>query len=68
MNIETVTTSGKQWTAAELRRLPAEERDAILEAAAARAEAEYRNNPELTAFEAFGKEDLHGESSDTQTR
>ena len=39
-----------------------------MEAAAARAEEEYRNNPELTAFEAFGKDDLHGESSNTETR
>ena len=47
---------GRNWTASELRKLPAHERDAILEAAAALAEAEYRNNPDLTAFEAFGKE------------
>ncbi len=59
---------GRNWTASELRKLPAHERDAILEAAAALAEAEYRNNPELTAFEAFGKDDLHGESSSTEPR
>jgi len=53
----------KRWTAAELRKLPAAERDAILEAAAKLAETEYRTNPELTAFEAFGKDDLYGESS-----
>ena len=47
---------GRNWTASELRKLPAHERDAILEAAAALAEADYRNNPDLTAFEAFGKE------------
>jgi hypothetical protein len=58
----------KHWTAAELRRLPPDERDAILEAAAALAEAEYRTNPELTAFAAFGPNDLHGESSNTETR
>lgn len=60
--------SPRRWTARELRKLPAHERDAILEAAAALAESEYRNNPELTAFEAFGKEDLHGESSNTEPR
>ena len=60
--------SGRRWTASELRKLPAHERDAILEAAAALAETEYRNNPELTAFEAFGKDDLHGESSNTEPR
>ena len=60
--------SGRRWTASELRKLPAHERDAILEAAAALAETEYRNNPDLTAFEAFGKDDLHGESSNTEPR
>jgi acyl-CoA reductase-like NAD-dependent aldehyde dehydrogenase len=58
----------KRWTAAELRKLPPAERDAILEATAAIAEQEYRSNPELTAFEAFGKDDLYGESSNTETR
>lgn len=58
----------KHWKASELRKLPPEQRDAILAAAAAQAEADYRNNPELTAFEAFGKDDLYGESSSTQTR
>lgn len=48
-------TTNRRWTAAELRKLPAAQRDAILEAAAALAEQEYRNNPELTAFEVFGE-------------
>jgi hypothetical protein len=43
-------------------------RDRIIRAAAALAEREYRDNPELTAFEAFGDKDLHGSSSDSQTR
>lgn len=64
----TDTSVSKRWTAAELRKLPPDEREAILEAAAARAEEEYRKNPELTAFEAFGKDDLYGESSNTETR
>jgi hypothetical protein len=63
-----VTRKRNRWTAKELRRLPAQQRDAILEAAAAPAEKEYRNNPQLTAFEAFGKNDLYGESSNTETR
>jgi acyl-CoA reductase-like NAD-dependent aldehyde dehydrogenase len=62
------TPSTKRWTAAELRKLPPDQRDAILQAAAALAEEEYRTNPELTAFEAFGKDDLHGESANTETR
>ena len=68
MSTKTTATTGKRWTAAELRKLPAIERDAILEAAATQAETEYRTNSELTAFEAFGKDDLHGDSSDTETR
>ena len=56
-------TVGKPWTAGALRKLPAEERDAILEAAAARAAEDYCTDRQLTAFEAFGKEDLPIESS-----
>jgi hypothetical protein len=68
MNASTIPSTGKRWTAAELRKLPADQRDAILEAAATLAEFEYRNNVELTQFEAFGKDDLHGDSSDTKAR
>ena len=55
-------------SAKEVRKLPPAERDAILAAAAAQADAEYRTNPLLTAFEAFGKDDLRGESANTQSR
>lgn len=68
MASEQKTPIKKRWTASELRKLPAHERDAVLAAAAASAEEEYRTNPELTAFEAFGKEDLHGDSASTETR
>ena len=40
----------------------------MLQAAAALAEEDYRKNPELTAFEAFGKDDLYGDSSNSETR
>jgi hypothetical protein len=60
--------TGKCWTEAELRKQPAAERDAILAGQAAHLEDECRNNPELTAFYAFGDEDLYAESSDTETR
>ena len=60
--------SQRRGTASELRRLPAKERDAILAAAAALAVHEYRTDAELTAFEAFGKEDLHVDSSDAKPR
>jgi hypothetical protein len=68
MSTESAIRLGRRWTAAELRNLPPEQRDAIIEAAAALAEEDYRNNPELTAFEAFGKDDLYGDSSSTETR
>jgi hypothetical protein len=63
MNPDNSSPVEKNWTAAELRKLPAEQRDAILAAAAALAEALYRNDPELTDCEAFGEEDLYGEST-----
>jgi hypothetical protein len=60
--------SKKPFTAKELRRLPPAQRDAILNAAAKQADGEYRTNRELTAFDAFGPDDLHGQSANTQTR
>jgi len=69
-NVTTTTTmtAAKRWTATELRRLPTHERDTVLQAAAEQAEAEYRTNRELTAFEALGKDDLHVDSASTETR
>jgi hypothetical protein len=52
-----------RYTAAELRKLPRDRRDALLEAAAETAEALYRHDRSLTDFEAFGPDDLHGEST-----
>jgi hypothetical protein len=54
MTREQATRSGKRRTASELRKLPPKERDAILEAAAIQVEADYLNDPDLTAFEASG--------------
>ena len=51
----------------ELRKLPLAERDAVLAAAAALAESEYRTNAALTDFEAFGEDDLHGASTAAPT-
>lgn len=68
MNQTTPPGTGKRWKASELRRLPAEQRDAIVEAAARLAEDDYRNDPELTAFEAFGRDDLYGDSASSQGR
>jgi hypothetical protein len=58
-----LTGSEHAWTASELRRLPPAERDDILARAAALAESEYRSKPRLTDFEAFGEDDLHGDST-----
>lgn len=52
----------QHWTAKELLQLPADERDAILEAAALLAVDDYLNDPDLTAFDAFAQEPLDGES------
>ncbi len=52
---------GRTYTATELMRLPFEERERILAEQAALAEEEYRTNPELTEFEAFGEDDLYDE-------
>jgi hypothetical protein len=57
----------KRLSARELLKLSREERDAILERAAIIAEPLYRSDPDLTAFEAFGPNDLHGESSSSET-
>lgn len=66
METNTPDTAVKRWSAAELRKLPVSERDAILEAAAALAEQYYLHDPDLTAFDAFGPDDLYGESSNTE--
>ena len=67
MSIVTIP-SRRRWSAAELRKLPARQRDRILRAAADKARKHYRTDPQLTDFEAFGPEDLHGGSAGTQTR
>ena len=67
MTPQTIPQAGKHWKASELRKLPPEQRDAILEAAAILAEDDYRNDRDLTAFEAYGKDDLYGESADSRT-
>jgi len=68
MKVRNAAPLGRRWTATELRKLPAAERDAVMEAAAALAEEDYRNDPQLTAFEAFRKDDLYGDSSSTEAR
>ena len=68
MNQTDTAGAGKRWKASELLKLPPEQRDAILEAAAIQAERDYRDDRELTAFEALGQDDLYVDSSNTETR
>jgi hypothetical protein len=53
----------KHLSAVDLRKLPADERSAIL---GAQAEDLYRGDRQLTDFEAFGEEDLHGDGPHTE--
>ena len=64
----TIGVPAIRLTAREIRRLSPAEREAALQNAAAVAEREYRENAELTSFEAFGKDDLHGESASSEAR
>jgi hypothetical protein len=51
-------------TPGELRKMPRAERQAVLAVAAALAEDDYRNDKELTGFDAFSEEELDGDESD----
>jgi hypothetical protein len=51
-------------TASALRKMPREQRQAILAAAAELAEEDYRSDKDLTGFEAFSEEDLDDDRSD----
>ena len=62
-----LAASDETWRPSELRRLPQSERDDILAKAAALAESDYRSKPQLTDFEAFGEDDLHGDSTAAPT-
>jgi hypothetical protein len=55
---EVSPTRAAGLTPAELRRLPREQRQALLAAAAALAEQDYHSDKELTGFEAFSEEEL----------
>jgi hypothetical protein len=63
MNTEKVILPATLPIAAVLWKLPRDRRDALLEAAAAIARDLYRHVRSLTNFEAFGPDDLHGEST-----
>jgi hypothetical protein len=50
------------WNAREIGHLPVDQRDILLGASAIVAAEEYQTNPGLTAFDAFGEDDLYGDS------
>jgi hypothetical protein len=52
-------------TPSELRKLPREQRQAILAAAAALAEEDYRSDRELTGFDAFSEEERDDDDCDS---
>lgn len=60
--------TGDAFSPIELLRLPRAQRAGILAGAAARAEKEYRNRPDLTDFNAFGEDDLYAEGESSETR
>jgi hypothetical protein len=53
-------------TTGELRRLPREQRQAVLAAAAELAEQDYLSDKELTGFEAFSEEELNDDEPDAR--
>jgi len=54
---------GAQLTPGELRRMPRQERQPFLAAAAEMAEHDYRSDKDLTGFEAFSEEELDDDES-----
>lgn len=62
----TLENREQRLSASQLRKLPVKERNVILGAQAVVAEPIYRSDRRLTDFEAFGEDDLHGESSSTE--
>jgi hypothetical protein len=54
-----------RFTPSELRRMPREQRQAVLTAAAEMAELDYRCDKELTGFEAFSEEQRDDDDSDS---
>src|SRR5438309_8538102 len=63
---ETPPSAGAHFTPSELRRMPREQRQAVLAAAAAMAEQDYRDDKELTGFDAFSEEVLEDDDSDAR--
>ena len=58
MSSQPAAVAPGHWTIDQLRQLPPAERDAILAAAAILAEQDYRTDVDLTAFDAYDKDEL----------
>lgn len=52
-----------RYTPSELRKMPRDQRQAVLAAAAALAEKDYRDDKELTGFDAFSEEEVDDDES-----
>jgi hypothetical protein len=63
---EALLVAKTRLTPSELRRMPREQRQVVLAAAAEIAEPDYRASTELTAFDAFSEEDLDGDESESR--
>jgi hypothetical protein len=63
---EAPTVAGARVTPSELRKMPREQRQAILAAAAELAEQDYRSDKELTGFDAFSEEERDDDESDSR--
>jgi hypothetical protein len=59
-------SGGSHVSPSELRKMPREQRQAILAAAAERAEQDYRSDKELTGFDAFSEEEQDDDESDSR--
>ena|SRR3990167_4845665 len=63
---EVLPVAAPRVTPGELRRMPREQRQAILAAAAALAEQDYHSDKDLTGFEAFSEEELDDDEPDSR--
>ncbi len=61
--LEVSPVAAPRVTPGDLRRMPREQRQAILAAAAAIAEPDYHSDKDLTGFEAFSEEELDDDES-----
>jgi len=63
---EVPAVAAARVTPGELRRMPREQRQAVLAAAAEIAEQDYRDDKELTGFDAFSEEELDDDEADSR--